>query len=192
MTAFDYSDATAPLDMELIPAGLIATVQMRIRAGDGEDGVLKRSKKGGSEYLDCEFILVDTKHAKMKFWQILLLVGETDGHRQMVDKNRAILKAILDSAFSLKPDDKSPEARAKRKKELMEFDGLPFLVKIGIEKGKKKDDGSGEAYKDRNVIDTIITPDKPEYRPIEQGGPPSGGSAPPAAGSAPIVKPAWA
>ena len=40
--------------MELIPAGLIATVQMRIReGGGGEDGVLKRSKNGESEYLDC-------------------------------------------------------------------------------------------------------------------------------------------
>jgi hypothetical protein len=192
MTAFDYSDSL-PVDMELIPAGLIATVQMRIRAGDGADGVLKRSKNGQSEYLDAEFILVDGKHAKMKFWQNLLLAGETDGHKQMIDKSRAILKAILDSAYGLKSDDKSPEARAKRSKELKDFDGLRFLVKIGIEKGKPKNDGSTESYKDRNVIDTIITPDKPEYRgPIEHGGPPSGGSSPPASAAAPIPKPVWA
>ena len=43
---FDYSDS-APIDMELIPAGEIAIAQMRIRAGGGgEDGVLKRSKNG--------------------------------------------------------------------------------------------------------------------------------------------------
>jgi hypothetical protein len=137
MTAFDYSDS-APVDMELIPDGLIATVQMRVRAGDGEDGVLKRSKDGRSESLDCEFILVDTKHAKMKFWQNLLLAGETDGHKQMADKNRSILKAILDSAYGLNPDDKGPEARAKRKKELMEFDGLRFLVKTQSKRASRR------------------------------------------------------
>jgi hypothetical protein len=194
MTAFDYTDSTAPIDMELIPEGLIATVQTRIRdGGGGEDGVLKRSKNGDSEFLDCEFILVDTKHAKMKFWQTLLLAGETDGQKQMIDKSRAILKAMLDSAYGIQPDDKSPEARAKRKKELREFDGIRFLVKIAIEKGKPKSAGSIETYKDRNVIGAIITPDKPEYRgPIEQSGSPSGGSSPPSAASAPIVKPAWA
>jgi hypothetical protein len=194
MMPFDYSDATTPIDMELIPAGLIATAQMRIReGGGGEGGVLKRSKNGQSEYLDAEFILVDTKHAKMKFWQNLLLAGETDGHKQMTDKSRGILKAILDSAYGLKPDDKGPEARAKRSKELKDFDGLRFLVKIGIEKGKPKNDGSSETYKDRNVIDAIITPDKPEYRgPIEQSGSPSGGAPPPAPAAPPVPKPAWA
>jgi hypothetical protein len=192
MTAYDYSDATAPLDMELIPDGLVATVQMRVRAGDGADGVLKRSKNGDSEYLDCEFILVDTKHAKMKFWQILLLAGETDGQKQMVDKSKSILKAILDSAYGLNPDDKGPEARAKRSKTHSDFDGLRFLVKIAIEKGKPKSAGSSETYKDRNVIGAIITPDKPEYRPIEQSGSLSGGASPAVPSSAPIVKPAWA
>ena len=45
---FDYSDSdTAPFDYELIPAGEVALVQMRIRAGGtGEDGVCKRSKDG--------------------------------------------------------------------------------------------------------------------------------------------------
>ena len=191
---FDYSDS-APIDMELIPAGLIATVQMRIReGGGGEDGVLKRSKNGESEYLDCEFILVDTKHAKMKFWQTLLLVGETDGHQQMIARSKAILKAMLDSAYSLNPDDKGPEARARRSKTLRDFDGLRFLVKIGIEKGKPKSAGSSETYKDRNVIDTIITPDKPGYHgPIEQSALQNSDSLPTtSAPSASIVKPAWA
>ena len=140
MTAFDYSNATAPADMELIPDGLVAIVQTRVREGGGsEDGVLKRSKDGRSEGLDGEFILVDTKHAKMKFWQNLLLAGETDGHKQMIERSKSHLKAMLDSAYGLKPDDTSAEARAKRTKELRDFDGLRFLVKIAIEKGKAEE-----------------------------------------------------
>ena len=196
MTAFDYSNATAPADMELIPDGLVAIVQTRVREGGGsEDGVLKRSKDGASEYLDCEFTLVDTKHASMKFWQILLLVGETDGQKQMVDRSKALLKAMLDSAYGIKPDDTSAEARTKRSKTLRDFDGLRFLVRVAIEKGKTKSDGSNEMYKDRNVIETIITPDKTDYRgPIDQDPASDGnsGSSPPPTASAPITKPIWA
>jgi hypothetical protein len=188
---FDYSDSV-PFDMELIPAGEIPVVRMRIReGGGGEDGVLKRSKDGKSEFLDVEFTLLDGKHTRMKFWQNLLLTGETDGHQQMIARNRAILKAALDSAYNLHPDDKSPEARAKRVKLLRDFDGLTFQVRIGVEKGGKRPDGT--MYRDKNVIDDVITPNKPGYRgPFEQG-PSSGPTTPPASTpTTPVAKPVWA
>jgi hypothetical protein len=110
---FDYSDAESP-DTELIPDGEVAVAQMRIKAGSaGEDGMATRSKGGDSEYLSAEFTLLDGKHARAKFWQVLLTSGETDGQKQMVDKGRAILKAMLDSAYGIDPADKSPEARAR-------------------------------------------------------------------------------
>ena len=91
------------------------------------------------------------------------------------------------------PTTKGPEARAKRSKRLRDFDGLRFLAKIGIEKGKPRDDRPNETYRDRNVIDTVITPDKPEYRgPIEQGPATGGGSPPTPTSSTPVAKPAWA
>jgi hypothetical protein len=77
----------------------------------------------------------------------------------------------------------------------MEFDGIKFQAKIGIEKGKKKTDGSNEMYRDKNVLAAIVTRDKPGYRgPFDQD-PPSGGgpsSPPPASAAAPVAKPAWA
>ena len=39
----------------------------------------------------------------MKFWQILMIAGETDGQKQMVDKSQAIRKAMLDSAYGIRP-----------------------------------------------------------------------------------------
>jgi hypothetical protein len=194
---YDYSDSTAPIDYELIPAGEVSFLRMHLRpGGSGEDGLLKRSKDGSSEYLDVEFTLLDGAHARMKFWQILMVVGETDGQKQMVDKSKAIRKAILDSAYGIHPDDKSVEARAKRSKVLKDFEGLKFQGRIGIERGKSKNDGSGEMYRDRNVLDGVITPDKPTYRgPPDQDHPSSGDNGPsspssPAAAS--IAKPEWA
>jgi hypothetical protein len=71
----------------------------------------------------------------------------------------------------------------------MEFDGLKFQAKIGIEKGKPKSVGSTEMYRDKNVLAAIVTPDKPGYRgPFDQG--PSAGNSP--APTSPPPKPAWA
>jgi len=194
--AYDYSDSTAPTDYELIPAGEVSFLRMHIRpGGSGEDGLLKRSKDGSSEYIDCEFTLLDGAHARLKFFQILMIVGETDGQKQMIDKSKAIRKAILDSAYGIHPDDKSPEARAKRSKTLGNFEGLTFQGRVGIEKGKRKNDGSGEMFRDRNVLDGVITPDKPNYKgPFEQDAPSSGdnGSSPSSPAAASITKPAWA
>jgi hypothetical protein len=192
MTPFDYSDS-APFDMELIPSGEIAVVQLRIRKGDvGEDGMLTRAKNGESEYLNAEFILLDGKHSNMKFWQNLLLAGETDGHKQMIARSQAMLKAMLDSAYNLHPDNKSPEARAKRSKTLRDFDGIKFQAKIGIEKGKPKSPGSTEMFRDRNVLDAIVTPDKPGYRgPFDQD-PSAGGNGHSPAPAPAVVKPTWA
>jgi hypothetical protein len=42
---YDYSTAPPPRDFELVPAGTLASVLMRILPGGaGEDGLLKRSK----------------------------------------------------------------------------------------------------------------------------------------------------
>lgn len=193
--AYDYSDS-APLDMELIPAGEVAVVRMHIRdGGSGEDGILKRSKDGASEYLDAEFTLLDGAHARMKFWQILLTSGETDGQKQMVDRSKAIRKAILDSAYGIDPNDKSPEARGKRSKTLKDFEGIKFQARVGIEKGRPKSPGSTEMYRDKNLLDAVVTPDKSGYRgPFDQDAPSSssGPSSATPTPSAPLPpKPMW-
>ena len=76
---------------------------------------------------------------------------------------------------------------------------MTFIAKIGIEKGRPKNDGTGENWPDKNIIAGVITPDKKEWHPVEQPPPFSGGGAgaaaspPPSATPAPgITKPSWA
>jgi hypothetical protein len=198
---YDYTDAPPPRDIDLIPHGTIATIVMHIRAGNvGEDGILKRSKDGGCEMLDVEFTVFDGPYKGRKFWEYWVLAGTTDGHAWSVGMNRGTLKAILDSALGLNPDDKSPEARKARMVSLKQFEGVPFIAKIGIEKGKAKNDGSGENWPDKNVLASVITPDKKDWHPVEQPPPFNGGgtgaaaAAPsePATAAAPIARPQWA
>jgi hypothetical protein len=187
MGAFDYNTADGQRDLDVIPNGTIAVVQLNIRAGDaGEDGLLKRSKNGEAEMLDCEFIVVEGLHAKRKFFSNMVLSGTTDGHAQAADITRSRLRAILESARGIKPADVSEAAKKARVAEYRDFDGIRFLAKIGIEPAK------GE-YKAKNTITSVITPDQKEWRPIEQIERPSHTtSAAMTPASKTIVKPTWA
>jgi hypothetical protein len=196
---YDYTDAPPP-QFDLIPHGTVATVGMHIRAGGvGEDGMLKRSKNGDCEMLDVEFTVVDGPHKGRKFWEYWILEGTTDGHKTSIDINHGTLKAIIDSALGLKPDDVSPEARKARTISVKQFEGMTFVAKIGIEKGKPKNDGSGETWSDKNILAGVITKGHKDWHPVEQPPPFNGGGgtaaatpSAPAATAAPIERPKWA
>ena len=197
---YDYSDAPLP-QFDLIPHGTTATVGMHIHAGGvGEDGMLKRSKDGLCEMLHVEFTVLDGPYKGRKFWENLILAGTTDGHKEAVKISQGTLKAILDSALGLKPDDMSPEARKARNVSPKQFEGMTFIAKIGIEKGKPKNDGSGGNWDDKNILAGVITPDKKYWHPVEQPPPFNGGGAgataaapsTPAAAAAPVERPRWA
>ena len=187
MGAFDYNTADGQRDLDVIPNGTIAVVQLNIRAGDaGEDGLLKRSKNGEAEGLDCVFIVVEGPHAKRKFFNFAVLSGTTDGHAQAADITRSRLRAILESARGVKPTDVSEAAKKARIAEYRDFDGIRFLAKIGVEPAK------GE-YKAKNTLASVITPDQKEWRPIEQIEQSPAHATPTAApASKAIIKPAWA
>ena len=114
MGAFDYNTADGQRDLDVIPNGTIAVLQLNIRPGDaGEDGILRRSRDGGCEMLDCEFVVVEGPHAKRKFFSNMVLSGTTDGHAQAADIARARLRAILESARGIKRPT-CPRRRRKR------------------------------------------------------------------------------
>jgi hypothetical protein len=204
MMPYDYSDAPPPRDFELIPDGVTATLRLHIKPGGvGEDGMLRRSSRGDSEFLDGELTVIDGQYAKRKIWVNLVLDGTTPGQQGMALSNRGLLKLMLDSALGLRPDDISIQARAARTKSLKELEGVTFIARIGIERGKAKNDGSGEKWPDKNCIAAVITPDKRDWHPVEQPSPFNGGSNGaanvPTANAAtntvvlpPVSKPSWA
>jgi hypothetical protein len=192
-TPYDYSDVPKST---AIPRDTIATIAMHINAGGvGEDGMLTRSKDGACEMLNATFTLLDGEHAKRKFFQNFVLAGTTDGHAQAAEISLRTLRAILESARGIMPDDVSPEARALRTASLKDFDRLNFMAKLGVEKG----DGN---YPDKNFIASVITPDRKEWHPVEQPPPFNGGSGaassstppqtPPPQSAPPIQRPGWA
>jgi len=159
----DLNDAPPQRTFDLIPRNTIATVQIIIRMGGaGEDGVLTRSKDGGCEMLDLEFVIVDGEYAKRKIWQSAVLTGTTDGHAKAAEISRALLRGILESARNIKPDDLSEAAQVKRRVEgLGDFQNLRFIARIGVEKSKDKN------FDDKNRVEAV-TPEQKEWRSVEQ------------------------
>jgi hypothetical protein len=183
----DYNQAGAQRSFDVIPDGTIVVVQMNLRPGDaGEGGLLKRSSNGQAEGLDAEFIVVEGDYAKRKFWSFMVVSGTTDGHEQAADITRRRLRAILESARGIKPADVSEAAKTARIAEYGDFDGLRFLCKLGVEPAR-------DGYKAKNILAEVITPDRKEWRPIEQQ-PKSAEAKKKGTDNtpAPITKPAWA
>ena len=174
---------------------------MRIRPGNaGEDGMLKRSKDG------------DLRDARLRVRASS--TGPTRGAssgaiscsqaRPPGMPRRRKSAAAYCAASSSRRATSGPTTSATRHARAAwptskDFDDISFIARIGVEKGKPKNDGSGENYADKNIIAAVITPDKKDWHPVEQSPPFNGGNAgaaaspPPSATPAPgVTKPAWA
>jgi hypothetical protein len=193
----DLNEAGPLRHFGLIPSGTIVSVQMTIRPGGaGENGWLKRSADGGSEAIDAEFTIVDNEeYAGRKVWQLMLLNGTTDGHAKAAEISRSSLRAIVESARNIRPDDNSEAAQQKRRVNLADFCGLCFIAKVTIEKSRDP------AYPDKNRLQPV-TPDMRGWHAVEQvpvltqpGGVSVAAPQQAAASSKPaqaITRPAWA
>lgn len=201
----DFNDAPSQREGDLIPNGTIAPVQMTVRpGGHGPGGFLKRTNDGSGLMLDCEFVVLEGPQAKRKFWGMYMMEGNgSDGHAKAVDIARAALRAILESARGVRPDDMSDSARAARSVAgFGDFDGIRFIGKIGIETGKLKEprNPNSERYPDKNKLAEAVTPDRPQWAQVAQvarqqsfASMPSGNAAAhqPQQNGAGVQRPAW-
>lgn len=136
MTAWnDFNDADAQQSgFDLIPKGTVVPVRMTIKPGGYDDpdqgwggGYATESFETGSIYLAAEFVVTAGDHAKRKMWSNIGLhskKGPTWG--QM---GRSFIRAALNSARNVHPQDNSPQAAAARRIQgFHELDGIEFLA----------------------------------------------------------------
>jgi hypothetical protein len=198
MTVMDFNTAGPQKNFDVIPAGTIASLHMTVKPGGaGEGGWLRRSKAGDSEALDCRLTVVDGEFAKRVFFTLFTVAGTTEGQAVAADISRRRLRAMLESARNIRPDDESDAAKQARRAESWgDLDGLRFVGRIGIEPAK-------ENFKAKNILTEVITPDRKEWHAVEQvpkqanaatsPQQAAAGTAAAAAAAAPaITRPAWA
>lgn len=204
----DFNDADTQSGFDLIPKGTLVPVRMTIKPGGFDEpaqgwtgGYATQSFETGAVYLSAEFVVTGGDFAKRKLWSNIGLYsakGPTWG--QM---GRSFLRAALNSARNVHPQDNSPSAVAARRiAGFHELDGLEFLARVDVEKDAKGGD--------RNVVKLAVEPDHPDYArlmgvPARTHGAPSAPTARAAAtpahspapasaapARAPTGKPAWA
>jgi len=189
MTNFDFNDAETQRNLDVIPDGTIASIRMTIRPGSvGDDGWLCRSKDGKSESLDCELVVLEGPFIRRKFWDRLTVDGTSQGHAVAAKISESKLRAILESARGIRPDDKSETAKqARRIGSYGDLNGLAFIARIGV-------DPPQNGYKAKNRLDHVVTPDEKAWHPVTQdpAAPPSAAPAKPASTPAKINRPEWA
>jgi hypothetical protein len=160
--AIDFNSAGAQRTFDVIPDDTICTIQLNIKPGAaGPDGNLTLSKKGDSSHLACEHTVVaPPEHAKRKFWSRYTVEGAN--HAGAIEISNKLFKAILESVRGIKPNDTSDAAKAARQIQSWgDLDMLRFDVRIGIEP-------PANGYAAKNTIKEVITPDRKEYKKIEQ------------------------
>ena len=199
---FDFNTAERQQNgFDLIPANTILPLVMNIRPGGaGEQGWFRPSQSSDAMLLDCEFTVESGPYAKRKVWQMFTMSGgKLDDHGESMGGkiSRQALRAILESARNIHPDDMSDTGMAARRIEgWKDFNGLVFWAKIGVEKDK-----TGQ-YQDKNKIICVITPDMKEYgkmtepepaqsKPAAQGWGASAPSAPAGGYQASQAAPSW-
>lgn len=197
----DFNDAASQAAFDLIPKGTLVKVRMTIKPGGYNDeamgwngGWATLAKSTGSIYLACEFVVLEGEHARRKLWSSIGLHSAKGA--EWSNMGRSLVRAILNSARNVHPQDNSPQAQtARRIQGLEDLEGLVFAARVDIER-----DVNGES---RNVIKQAIEPDHKDYSRLMDlppksgnGGGFSGGAPaapmPTAPRNTSVAKPTWA
>jgi hypothetical protein len=159
----DFNTASPQRSFDVIPPNTIATLQITVRPGNvGDGGWLRRSNDRLSEGLDLELIVVHGEFAKRRVWTLLTLRGTTDGHAEAARISQSKIRAILESARGVRPDDTSEAAvQARRIADYGELNNLRFIARIGVE-------SATSGFKAKNTLEEVITPDRTDWHYVKQ------------------------
>ncbi len=128
-------------------------------------------------------MVLEGPYDKRKFWGNLTVSGgkvNEDGSSIADNITRATLRAILESARNVRPDDESDAAKRTRLVNgYGDFNALEFWARVGIEPAR-------DQYAAKNKLAGAITPDKSEYGKSTDGAVQAGDRA------AAAETPAWA
>lgn len=161
----DFNDAEAQQSgFNLISKGTIVPVRMTLKPGGyydasqgWNDGYPTQSPKTGAVYLAAEFVITGGEYAKRKMWSNIGLYSPKGP--TWTQMGRTFVRAALNSARNVLPQDNSPQATAARRIQgFVDLDGLEFVVRVDIEKDDRGDD--------RNVVKMAVEPDHPDYARI--------------------------
>ena len=116
----DFNDAEQQQSFDLIPKGTTARVRMTIKPGGHDDaeqgwtgGYATQSFETGSSFLSCEFVVLEGQYARRKMWSNIGL--HSSKGPAWANMGRTFIRAALNSARNVHPQDNSAQAAAARR-----------------------------------------------------------------------------
>jgi hypothetical protein len=168
----NLNDAPTQRDRETIPDGAYLLRSTIIPGGVGTDGMLRRGTKNKRQLmLEFSHKVVGGEYDRVEIrdWVTVAIDENANGdlplstaeeHTKLQTSVRiglTRLRAMLDSAFGLDPNDRSAEMEKRRTVEdYTAFDGLQFWAQIVTQAASGK-------YGASNRIDFVIVPGDPAY-----------------------------
>jgi hypothetical protein len=172
---FDLNDAEVPGDLEVVPPNLY-WLRVEVQPGAVADDHLLPAKNGYTLHLKLKCTVQEGNYAGFVAFDYITLrfdpagTGDPDlcpaplpqqaeNYKTAVRMGRSKLRALLESAYRIAPDDHSEEANAKRRvkdNDFLNLNGLVFYARVDVRKGTN-------GYKDSNSVDYIVTPGMPEW-----------------------------
>ena len=173
--AISYADAD---DYGLLPAGVYQLKVEVVSGGRGPDGTLTLAKNGCTMHVQLVYTVNAGDYRNRKIWDYLTVTldehavvldehgnplppleaaKKLDKLRTAVRMGRSKIKALINSARGLNPDDKSAATEARRSIESHDdLNGMIFWADVGVRAG------SG-GYGPSNFVDYIVQPGDPDY-----------------------------
>jgi hypothetical protein len=165
---FDLNDAERPREVTIAPPGLY-WLSVEVRPGAVGDDHLLPAKNNFTWHLSLKCTVKGGEYAGAVAFDYITLKFDPAGSGdpdlcppplpQQAENYKTAVRALLESAFAIDPNDDSEEANAKRcvkDNDFLNLNGLVFFARVDIRKGSN-------GYKDSNTVDYVITPDMPEW-----------------------------
>lgn len=165
----NFNDAETQTERKgAVPAKSVVWVKLEIRPASGKriksniHPLMTVSKTNSSNhYFDCEFVVKSPSFEGRKIWNNFVV----EGSEKAVNISMAFFRAAIEAARGICPDDASQAATTARQvNDWNDIQGMSFPVIVGIEPSKP-----GDKYIN-NIIEKVVTPDKPEYAEVKEKG----------------------
>ncbi|NKF98118.1 hypothetical protein GO290_05243 [Ralstonia solanacearum] len=119
-------------------------------------------------YLAAEFVVLEGPYAKRKLWSMIGLHSPKGD--EWANMGRAFVRAALNSARGVHPDDNTEPAQLSRRiRDFGELHGMEFIGRVDTEL-----DSRGDA---RNVIRQAVEPNHKDYAALMAGNAPPANAA---------------
>jgi hypothetical protein len=183
--AFNLNDAEPQKTFEPIPDGQFARLLLQMKPGGYsyagcekmDEGLFRKPKEADAAVtMECELTVVSGPYKHRKFTEYWTVYGgklDEKGHSTGWNMTKTRIRAMIESNQNIRPDDMGAQAVATRQiNGFAELQNIEFFAKVGIDPGNEYIDQMTGATKmgfDKNKIDYIVTPDKPEYADLAAG-----------------------